>query len=258
MRRLRTAAAAAAFFWAATFAALATLSGAFDRREEAHEDGARRITEISIRLESAAPKSEPTAPPKAPLSRNEAVDQQPPNLPAPTLPATLAAPATLPTTTTTTTISAQAPVPELAPPTDLEPERELAAAAVPEASPSIDASLIEPATAPVEGSILMEQFSGQAHARPSSPAAADLLALDATIRRNLAYPAQARKRGVEGTAIVEIEVDEEGRLLRSALSGSSGSGLLDAAALRLVAGLFPFRGLGGAFTTRIAIEYRLD
>lgn len=83
--------------------------------------------------------------------------------------------------------------------------------------------------------------------------------LDAAIERNLVYPPIARKRGLQGRVELDIAVTEQGALERCDLARSSGSSILDSAALRLLRGLFPFSGeLGGAFAARIAIEYRLD
>ena len=83
--------------------------------------------------------------------------------------------------------------------------------------------------------------------------------LDSAIRKNLKYPAQARKRGMQGTVLLELAVDGEGVLSRCVVAVSSGKSILDSAALRLVKDLFPFPGgLGGPLRTRIAIEYRLD
>jgi TonB family protein len=46
-----------------------------------------------------------------------------------------------------------------------------------------------------------------------------------------AYPEEARKAGVEGTAIVEVTVGADGTVLGCSLATSSGNALMDAAAV---------------------------
>ncbi len=45
------------------------------------------------------------------------------------------------------------------------------------------------------------------------------------------YPATARRRGIEGTVLVRLRVDQQGRVLAAEVLRSSGSKLLDAAAI---------------------------
>ncbi len=49
-----------------------------------------------------------------------------------------------------------------------------------------------------------------------------------------AYPMMARRRGIEGTALIQAEVSAEGRCLRAELKKSSGADSLDQAALEAV------------------------
>ena len=89
--------------------------------------------------------------------------------------------------------------------------------------------------------------------------ASSLAILNEAVKRNLKYPPQARKRGIEGRVEVEIAVNSAGALLACELIGPSGNGLLDEAALKLLRGLFPLTGTyGDPFRTRVAIEYRLN
>lgn len=91
-----------------------------------------------------------------------------------------------------------------------------------------------------------------------TPSASTLALLNEAIRRDLKYPPQARRRNIEGKVEIDLAVGADGTLAGCVLAAGSGSGILDEAALRLIRGLFPLRGAsGGAFSTRIAIEYRL-
>lgn len=49
-----------------------------------------------------------------------------------------------------------------------------------------------------------------------------------------AYPAQARRSGIEGIIVVKALIDENGKLSQTAIKTSSGSGLLDEAAVACV------------------------
>ena len=51
----------------------------------------------------------------------------------------------------------------------------------------------------------------------------------------VAYPMLARRQGLEGEAIIEVWLDEEGEQLQRVIIQSSGHALLDQAALRSVA-----------------------
>ena len=59
------------------------------------------------------------------------------------------------------------------------------------------------------------------------------------------YPEAARRRGIEGTAIVRIEVDARGVVTDARLSRSSGSALLDRHALRFARDMRFRAGRGG-------------
>ena len=69
------------------------------------------------------------------------------------------------------------------------------------------------------------------------------------------YPAEARRRGIEGRALVEIVVDASGRVSRADLVTSSGSSLLDRQAVRV---MYEYRfapGTGGR--ARVPVDFRL-
>jgi protein TonB len=57
---------------------------------------------------------------------------------------------------------------------------------------------------------------------------------------NLNYPLEARQQGLEGDLRVLVEIDAEGRLIDVRILESSGSGVLDASALRIVRLAAPF------------------
>lgn len=69
------------------------------------------------------------------------------------------------------------------------------------------------------------------------------------------YPAEARRRGIEGEALVEIRVDVRGVVVEARIVRSSGSALLDRQALRL---MYDYRfapGDGGR--SRVPVNFRL-
>ena len=61
----------------------------------------------------------------------------------------------------------------------------------------------------------------------------------AAVEARKAYPDAARRRGTEGTVRLRFSVAEDGRLLAAKIVASSGSALLDRAALDLFASVFP-------------------
>jgi len=69
------------------------------------------------------------------------------------------------------------------------------------------------------------------------------------------YPAEARRRGIEGEALVEIQVDARGVVVDAKIVRSSGSALLDRQALRV---MYDYRfapGDGGR--SRVPVNFRL-
>lgn len=68
----------------------------------------------------------------------------------------------------------------------------------------------------------------------AAPSAAPETFVDARIKRQIAvrYPDDARREGVEGTCLVEIQIDASGRVKNARIKKSSGDGRLDREALR--------------------------
>ncbi|MEM1088841.1 MAG: TonB family protein [Pseudomonadota bacterium] len=89
-----------------------------------------------------------------------------------------------------------------------------------------------------------------------------ILAIRQQLARYQAYPASARRRGLEGAATVRFVITRSGRLVDSELMESSGSRHLDQAALKLVSDAAPYPPLPAAVSAarlevKIPIEYRL-
>jgi len=103
--------------------------------------------------------------------------------------------------------------------------------------------------------------------QPASPGVIDQAAadrarflswLDAEVKKKLVYPDKARRRNIEGTVTVTLTVPAGGLTCDAAVSGGSGSAILDRAAIDLVRSLFPAKiGPGEDFTDLIRIEYQL-
>jgi len=81
------------------------------------------------------------------------------------------------------------------------------------------------------------------------------------IDRHKRYPLMARRGGQQGVALVDFQLDEQGRLCRCVLATSSGFRLLDQAALKAVRAAAPFsalpEGLGGRLELRVPIRFEL-
>jgi protein TonB len=75
------------------------------------------------------------------------------------------------------------------------------------------------------------------------------------------YPRSARRKGHEGTAVVEIEISENGEVLESRIASSSGHGELDSAALDAVknAKFVPAKKDGERIrgTLRLPVDFKL-
>jgi len=63
--------------------------------------------------------------------------------------------------------------------------------------------------------------------------------VSAALEARKKYPEAARRRGAEGVVALRLRVAEDGRLLAAKLAASSGSALLDRAALDLASSIFP-------------------
>ncbi|GAB1483624.1 energy transducer TonB [Treponema sp.] len=151
------------------------------------------------------------------------------------------------------------PAPEISEPSQAVLEPLLESAVEPVAQSAVDSDLATLAPVPEAQALPLVSTSAFGADTAPVPAIDYLQRLDTAIQKNLQYPAQARKRGVEGSVLVEIRVDDRGLLRYCEIARSSGSRILDAAALKLLRGLFPFAlDLGPAFETRISIVYTLE
>jgi protein TonB len=70
------------------------------------------------------------------------------------------------------------------------------------------------------------------------------------------YPPRARERGIEGKVSLRVSLDSQGRSKSVRIIESSGSSILDQAALDLVGDALPFEP-GGNVTMDISIGYKL-
>jgi protein TonB len=124
---------------------------------------------------------------------------------------------------------------------------ELAAAAPPQEPAEPVAPAIESAAAPATATMI-------------EPAGGDPVALvRAWLARYQHYPRAARRGRIEGVVKLDFVLDGHGQVLRSALAGSSGSVLLDRAAMELLerATPFPVEFGVGERGFEIEVEYRL-
>ncbi len=83
--------------------------------------------------------------------------------------------------------------------------------------------------------------------------------LDSKIRASLVYPKRAQQRNIEGLVTLLISIDISGKLLKAEVSKTSGSTILDSAALQLLTEIFPLSThLENDFKTEISISYELQ
>ncbi|ART81006.1 hypothetical protein CBP12_13270 [Oceanisphaera avium] len=78
----------------------------------------------------------------------------------------------------------------------------------------------------------------------------------------IAYPIQARRRGQEGTVVVEVWLDEQGRQIKRVVAKSSGVSALDNTALKGIAkyrfSAYVENGRAIAHRVHIPIRFKLD
>lgn len=80
--------------------------------------------------------------------------------------------------------------------------------------------------------------------------------IDGAIRKRLVYPERARRRNVQGAVILALSVPADGSRCEASVLSSSGSPILDAAALSLLRSLFPSPvAPGKAFYSPVKIQY---
>lgn len=238
VRRLAKAVALSLLGYAALFSVLAALPPLAFPDDSAPAEGA--ATEITIALDDVpAPRPIPAAVSlQARESAAKPVD-----------------PAVAPPAAAEKSLPAPMTAPEAEPAPTAETAADVSEIAAEEPAPAAPGAEGSAGTALAEGSAGAADRL-EAVGRPSELA---LNLLYTAIERGLRYPVQARRKGIQGKVELEIAVAESGVLDRCEIAASSGSRMLDEAAMKLLAGLFPFaKELGGAFVTRIAIEYRLN
>ena len=72
------------------------------------------------------------------------------------------------------------------------------------------------------------------------------------------YPQAARRRNIEGVVLIFLELDKSGELFELRVIRSSGSKILDNAAISLIKKVVPYEhGLEGALSVEIPIRYSL-
>jgi protein TonB len=216
-----------------------------------------RPQRISVRLLTAAETGEPAPVQSIPRPVNprpvveKEIQKQIMALPRPEVPSTPVLPKPTPSAEPEPVIvsepvaaSASAPEP-MAVPTPTHTATAAPAPAIPASAPEPLQALPQPAV-------------------PSAPAArlAEYLNMvRAAVELNKDYPAFARQLGQQGTAMVQVQIDRKGRLLRAVILGSSGHSSLDKAALAAVRNAGRFRapadfGLAEV-TVDIPIAYKL-
>jgi protein TonB len=79
------------------------------------------------------------------------------------------------------------------------------------------------------------------------------------ISNNLVYPPIARRRNIQGTVGISFEIETNGELVSVSVNGSSGSSVLDNAAVSLVNKIRPFENvtIKRKLALRVNIEYKL-
>jgi protein TonB len=86
-----------------------------------------------------------------------------------------------------------------------------------------------------------EEGTGDAAGSPGHAGEAEALGarIAAEVEALKSYPEAARRRGTEGTVRLRLSVTADGKLEAARIEESSGSPLLDRAAIRLVSSIFP-------------------
>jgi TonB family protein len=80
--------------------------------------------------------------------------------------------------------------------------------------------------------------------------------ISALIHQRMRYPPAARRRGIEGTVKLILGIGSDGELWGLRLQESSGSSLLDNAAMELSREIFPLRGMRIPSSTELALSIR--
>jgi protein TonB len=180
--------------------------------------------------------------------------------PAPPPPVALAAPILPPPPAPAPVEESRPHIAEAQPTPEPEQPRQVAEvpAPAPERRPPQRATTAQPTPQPVRLNAAlqgMESFTLEGRVAPPE-------ALDAARNRRPAYPEMSRRRGQEGTVMLELRVDANGRVTEVRVVESSGFSALDAAALETLRD-WRFRpaqraGLPIAGSLTTAVHFRLE
>jgi protein TonB len=105
----------------------------------------------------------------------------------------------------------------------------------------------------VSASALYISTVGEITVKERSNAAA---AIKAAIERVKRYPLIAKRRGIEGTATVEFRINDEGIPQKINIAASSGSDILDDAAIATITRAAPFPN--DIRTIKVPVSFRLE
>ncbi len=98
-------------------------------------------------------------------------------------------------------------------------------------------------------------------ARASGPSGAEISSYRslvlAELNRRKSYPEAARAAGIQGRVVVSFSIGPSGRVTNHAVSGSSGNGVLDAAARAAVSRMALPPPPGGRFASSAALRFSL-
>lgn len=158
-------------------------------------------------------------------------------------------------------IPASAPVTETPPPKPLvRPEPaplktpEPVAADIPASEPAPVASPVAAAAPALPVELPTETPRPAARAATASRLGDYLTTVREAVELNKDYPAFARQLGQQGTTVVRVQIDPEGRLLRAAILSSSGHKSLDKAALAAVRNAGRFRSPAEFGLTEVTVD----
>ena len=95
-------------------------------------------------------------------------------------------------------------------------------------------------------------------AQPADPSAELASKVGRAMEERKSYPEAARRRGSEGTVRLRLRLSADGHLISAKLDGSSGSALLDRAALDLASSVFPLDNImSREIELLLAVRYHL-
>lgn len=178
----------------------------------------------------------------------------------------LPAPATAPTAYDWIELRPQPPAPPVPPP-PAAPPRPVVSEVLVSPAPPVERAVLEATPPPLEmqsgdpGPVLEQATpSAQAAVAPTGNAEASI---DYDFAPAPPYPRSELQRGVEGTVVLRIEVDGEGRVMQVEIQHSSGNRRLDRAAQQQVARHWRFKpalrdGRPVAGWVRVPIEFSLQ